>query len=84
MYYLLFSQMPHRLFTKLFNECSFFSCNLLGFGLQAQKHLALAKEMLPLWCSCREEKLEVLTCLLSIHLTHGAACVITAKYPDFF
>lgn len=53
-----------------------------GYGLQAQKHVVLAKEILPGWCSSREEKLDVLTCLLSIHLTHAAACVITAKSAD--
>lgn len=86
--------MHHFLFIKLWNQTVIFlkpsmECYetqwmflLPGFGQQAQKHLALAKEMLPLWFSCREEKLEVLTCLLSIHLTQGAACVVAAKYPD--
>ena len=55
-----------------------------GWGLQAQEHSLLARELLP-FCSsispCRGEKLEVLTCLLSIHLTQGGAALLTAKYP---
>uniref|UniRef100_A0A8P4K077 Tetratricopeptide repeat domain 23 n=1 Tax=Dicentrarchus labrax TaxID=13489 RepID=A0A8P4K077_DICLA len=56
-----------------------------GFGLQAQEHLALARELLP-YCSsissCREEKLEVLTCLLSVHLTQGGASLLMDNLED--
>ncbi|KAM9352372.1 LOW QUALITY PROTEIN: tetratricopeptide repeat protein 23 [Symphorus nematophorus] len=51
-----------------------------GWGPQAQEHSALARELLP-FCSsvssCREEKLEILTCLLNIHLTQGGASLLT-------
>ncbi|KAM6927100.1 tetratricopeptide repeat protein 23 [Lycodopsis pacificus] len=57
---------------------------LKGWGLQAQEHSALARELLP-FCSsvssCRGEKLEVLMCLLNVHLTQGGASLLTAKYP---
>lgn len=49
--------------------------------MQAQEHLALARELLPFTSSCKEEKLEVLMCLLSIHLIQGGAMLITAEYP---
>lgn len=56
-----------------------------GWGLQAREHSALARELLP-FCpsisSCREEKLEVLLCLLNVHLTQGGASLLTAKYPS--
>ncbi|KAM7396674.1 hypothetical protein PAMP_019698 [Pampus punctatissimus] len=55
-----------------------------GLGLQAQEHSLLAKEHLPFISSissCRDEKLDVLTCLLSIHLTHGGVALHTDKYP---
>ncbi|KAI3370734.1 hypothetical protein L3Q82_007278 [Scortum barcoo] len=47
---------------------------LKGWGLQAQEHSARARELLP-FCSssCSGKKLEVLICLLSIHLTQGEA-----------
>ncbi|XP_036961707.1 tetratricopeptide repeat protein 23 isoform X2 [Acanthopagrus latus] len=57
---------------------------LKGWGLQAKEHAALAREQLP-FCSsvsCREEKLEILMCLLSIHLTQGAASLTTANLED--
>ncbi|XP_047451875.1 tetratricopeptide repeat protein 23 [Mugil cephalus] len=51
-----------------------------GWGLQAQEHSAQARELLP-FCpsmsSCRDDKLEVLTCLLSVHLTQGGASLLT-------
>ncbi|XP_042268096.1 tetratricopeptide repeat protein 23 isoform X1 [Thunnus maccoyii] len=56
-----------------------------GWGLQAQEHSLLARELLP-FCSsispCRGEKLEVLTCLLSIHLTQGGAALLTANLEE--
>nr|XP_020467433.1 tetratricopeptide repeat protein 23-like isoform X2 [Monopterus albus] len=48
-----------------------------GFGLQAQKHSAQARELLPSISSCRDDKLEVLTCLLGVHLTQGGAALLT-------
>lgn len=55
-----------------------------GWALQAQEHSAQARELLP-FCSsissCGGEKLEVLLCLLGIHLTRGGASLLTAKYP---
>ncbi|KAM4573784.1 tetratricopeptide repeat protein 23 isoform 1-T1 [Odontesthes bonariensis] len=57
-----------------------------GWGLQAQEHLAVAKELLS-FCSssnssCRGRKLEVLTCLLSIHLICGGASLLTDNLED--
>ncbi|XP_068578693.1 tetratricopeptide repeat protein 23 isoform X1 [Cebidichthys violaceus] len=56
-----------------------------GWGLQAQEHSALARELLP-FCSsissCRGEKLEVLMCLLNIHLTQGGASLLTANLEE--
>ncbi|CAK6951102.1 LOW QUALITY PROTEIN: tetratricopeptide repeat protein 23 [Scomber scombrus] len=55
-----------------------------GWGLQAQEHSLLARELLtfcPSISSCRDEKLEVLSCLLSISLTQGGAALLSAKYP---
>ncbi|XP_010732600.3 tetratricopeptide repeat protein 23 [Larimichthys crocea] len=56
-----------------------------GWGLQAQEHSALARELLP-FCSsmssCKEEKLEVLRCLLSVHLTQGGASLRTANLEE--
>ncbi|KAM9854766.1 tetratricopeptide repeat protein 23 [Aulostomus maculatus] len=56
-----------------------------GWGLQASEHASLAREQLP-FCSpsssCRGEKLEVLSCLLSIHLTQGGAALLTTQYPS--
>ncbi|XP_073327347.1 tetratricopeptide repeat protein 23 isoform X3 [Pagrus major] len=58
---------------------------LKGWGLQAKEHAALARELLP-FCSsvssCREKKLEILMCLLSIHLTQGAASLTTANLEE--
>ncbi|XP_041794586.1 tetratricopeptide repeat protein 23 [Chelmon rostratus] len=58
---------------------------LKGWGLQAQEHCTLARELLP-FCStiasCREEKLEILMCLLAIHLTQGAASLLTANLEE--
>ncbi|XP_070763897.1 tetratricopeptide repeat protein 23 [Enoplosus armatus] len=56
-----------------------------GWGLQALEHSALARELLP-FCSsissCRGEKLEVLRCLLSVHLTQGGASLLTANLKE--
>ncbi|XP_076589084.1 tetratricopeptide repeat protein 23 isoform X1 [Chaetodon auriga] len=56
-----------------------------GWGQQAQEHCILARELLP-FCStissCREEKLEILTCLLSVHLTQGGASLLTASLEE--
>lgn len=52
---------------------------LKGWGPQAQEHSALARELLPF---CSSEKLEVLTCLLNIHLTQGGASLLTANLED--
>ncbi|XP_059191665.1 tetratricopeptide repeat protein 23 isoform X2 [Centropristis striata] len=56
-----------------------------GWGLQAQEHSAQARELLP-FCpsisSCRSEKLEVLMCLLNIHLTQGGAYLLTANLEE--
>nr|XP_046250353.1 tetratricopeptide repeat protein 23 isoform X2 [Scatophagus argus] len=56
-----------------------------GWGLQAREHSALARELLP-FCSSisssREEKLEVLMCLLSVHLTQGGASLITSHLEE--
>ncbi|XP_028286518.1 tetratricopeptide repeat protein 23 [Parambassis ranga] len=49
-----------------------------GWGLQAQEHSALARELLPFSIlSCRGEKPEVLLCLLSLDLTQGGASLLT-------
>ncbi|KAK2917882.1 tetratricopeptide repeat protein 23 isoform X1 [Channa argus] len=56
-----------------------------GWGLQAQEHCALAREVLHFYSSispCRGEKLEVLTSLLSIHLTSGGAAMLTASLQE--
>ncbi|XP_068168462.1 tetratricopeptide repeat protein 23 [Antennarius striatus] len=56
-----------------------------GWGLQAQKHSALAREILSVCSSnssCREDKMEVLMCLLTIHLTWGGASLITANLAE--
>uniref|UniRef100_UPI003AAFB94B tetratricopeptide repeat protein 23 n=1 Tax=Centroberyx gerrardi TaxID=166262 RepID=UPI003AAFB94B len=56
-----------------------------GWGLQAQQHSSLARELLP-FCSplssSRDERLQVLTCLLSIHLTQGGAALLTAHLEE--
>uniref|UniRef100_UPI0037E991D6 tetratricopeptide repeat protein 23 n=1 Tax=Semicossyphus pulcher TaxID=241346 RepID=UPI0037E991D6 len=55
---------------------------LKGWGLQAQEHSALARELLP-FCSsissCKGEKLEV---LLSVHLTQGGASLLAANLEE--
>lgn len=60
----------------------FCQCEMLfstpGYGLQAQEHAALARELLP---SCRSSVTEKLEVLLSIHLTLGDASLMAAKYP---
>ncbi|XP_068595514.1 tetratricopeptide repeat protein 23 [Brachionichthys hirsutus] len=56
-----------------------------GWGLQAQKHSALARELLPVCSSdssCREDKMEFLVCLLSVHLTWAGASLITANLGE--
>ncbi|XP_030280889.1 tetratricopeptide repeat protein 23 isoform X2 [Sparus aurata] len=57
---------------------------LKGWGLQAKEHAALAREQLPFVSSvsCREKKLEILMCLLSIHLTQGAASLTAANLEE--
>ncbi|XP_028441807.1 tetratricopeptide repeat protein 23 isoform X1 [Perca flavescens] len=56
-----------------------------GWGLQAQEHSALARELLP-FCpsisSCRGENLEVLMCLLNVHLTQGGASLLTSNLEE--
>ncbi|XP_034540948.1 tetratricopeptide repeat protein 23 isoform X2 [Notolabrus celidotus] len=56
-----------------------------GWGLQAQEHLAMAREQL-LFCSsissCTGEKLEVLLCLLSAHLTQGGTSLLTDNLEE--
>ncbi|XP_069019647.1 tetratricopeptide repeat protein 23 isoform X2 [Embiotoca jacksoni] len=55
-----------------------------GWGLQAQKHLTLARELLS-FCSsisCRGDKLEALACLLSVHLTQGGASLLTDNLKE--
>ncbi|XP_019934512.2 tetratricopeptide repeat protein 23 [Paralichthys olivaceus] len=55
---------------------------LKGWGLQAQKHSALARELLPICSSissCRGEKLR---CLLSIHLTQGGAALLATNLEE--
>ncbi|XP_034734705.1 tetratricopeptide repeat protein 23 [Etheostoma cragini] len=56
-----------------------------GWGLQAQEHSALARQLLP-FCpsisSCRGENLEVLMCLLNVHLTHGGASLLTDNLKE--
>ncbi|XP_034032457.1 tetratricopeptide repeat protein 23 [Thalassophryne amazonica] len=50
-----------------------------GWGLQAWEHSSQARDLLPLCSSisCRREKLEVLMCLLSTHLTQGGAALLS-------
>ncbi|XP_068458848.1 tetratricopeptide repeat protein 23 isoform X2 [Clinocottus analis] len=56
-----------------------------GWGLQALEHSALARELLP-FCSSisssRVEKLELLMCLLNVHLTQGGASLLTANLEE--
>ncbi|XP_069567201.1 tetratricopeptide repeat protein 23 isoform X1 [Brachyistius frenatus] len=55
-----------------------------GWGLQAQKHLTLARELLS-FCSsisCRGDKLEALACLMSVHLTQGGASLLTDNLKE--
>ncbi|XP_035497243.1 tetratricopeptide repeat protein 23 [Scophthalmus maximus] len=56
-----------------------------GWGLQAQEHSASARELLTVCSSISSyqgEKHEVLTCLLSIHLTQGAAALLTTNLEE--
>ncbi|XP_041853609.1 tetratricopeptide repeat protein 23 isoform X2 [Melanotaenia boesemani] len=56
-----------------------------GWGLQALEHLVQAKELLPPCSSspsCRSDKLEALTCLLSVHLTQGGASLLTDNLEE--
>ncbi|KAM8891474.1 tetratricopeptide repeat protein 23 isoform 2-T2 [Spinachia spinachia] len=56
---------------------------LKGWGLQAQQHSALAREMLALCSSCTsEDELQVVVCLLDVHLTHGGASLHTATLEE--
>ncbi|XP_029290698.1 tetratricopeptide repeat protein 23 isoform X2 [Cottoperca gobio] len=56
-----------------------------GWGLQAQEHSALARELLP-FCSsissCRGEKLDVLQCVLNVHITQGGASLLKANLEE--
>ncbi|XP_034089528.1 tetratricopeptide repeat protein 23 isoform X1 [Gymnodraco acuticeps] len=56
-----------------------------GWGLQAQEHSALARDLLP-FCSSissgRGEKHEVLLCLLNIHLIQGGASLLTVNLEE--
>ncbi|XP_029952892.1 tetratricopeptide repeat protein 23 isoform X2 [Salarias fasciatus] len=56
-----------------------------GWGLQAKEHAARARELL-LFCSsmssCTAEKQEIRTCLLGLHLTQGAASLITGTLEE--
>lgn len=65
-----------KVLSVYFSSVPFFSP---GCGLQAQEHAALARELLPSCSSSAAEKLEV---LLSVHLTHGEASLMAAKYPS--
>ncbi|XP_037538805.1 tetratricopeptide repeat protein 23 [Nematolebias whitei] len=53
-----------------------------GWGLQAQEHLAKARDLLPFYSSCRDEKLDVLLCLLNVNLTQGAAALLTDNLEE--
>ncbi|KAL6106804.1 ttc23 [Pungitius sinensis] len=59
---------------------------LKGWALQAKEHSALARELLPLCSpstsSCRDDKLQVLECLLNANLTHGGASLHTATLEE--
>uniref|UniRef100_A0AAQ4QNC7 Tetratricopeptide repeat domain 23 n=1 Tax=Gasterosteus aculeatus aculeatus TaxID=481459 RepID=A0AAQ4QNC7_GASAC len=59
---------------------------LKGWGLQAKEHSALARELLLPLCSptssCRDDKLKVPVCLLSVHLTHGGASLHTDNLEE--
>uniref|UniRef100_A0AAQ4PP37 Tetratricopeptide repeat domain 23 n=1 Tax=Gasterosteus aculeatus aculeatus TaxID=481459 RepID=A0AAQ4PP37_GASAC len=59
---------------------------LKGWGLQAKEHSALARELLLPLCSptssCRDDELQVLVCLLSVHLTHGGASLQTDNLEE--
>ncbi|XP_054475478.1 tetratricopeptide repeat protein 23 [Anoplopoma fimbria] len=56
-----------------------------GWGLQALEHSAMARELLP-FCpsvsSGRGEKLEVLMCLLNVHLTKGGSSLLTTNLEE--
>ncbi|XP_017261505.1 tetratricopeptide repeat protein 23 isoform X2 [Kryptolebias marmoratus] len=53
-----------------------------GWGLQAQEHLAKARDFLPFCSSNRDEKLVVLSCLLSVNLTQGAASLLADNLEE--
>ncbi|XP_014902435.1 tetratricopeptide repeat protein 23 [Poecilia latipinna] len=57
-----------------------------GWGLQALEHLAVAKELLLFRSSVsaysEDEKLEVLACRLSVHLTKGGASLLTDNLEE--
>ncbi|XP_039988212.1 tetratricopeptide repeat protein 23 isoform X2 [Xiphias gladius] len=56
-----------------------------GWGPQAQEHSALARELLPVYSSLssrRGVKHEVITCLLSVHLTQGGAALLAANLEE--
>ncbi|XP_013858986.1 tetratricopeptide repeat protein 23 isoform X2 [Austrofundulus limnaeus] len=53
-----------------------------GWGLQAQEHVIKARDHLPVCSSCRDEKLDVLLCLLSVNLTEGAASLLTDNLEE--
>ncbi|KAM9377033.1 tetratricopeptide repeat protein 23 isoform 2-T2 [Pholidichthys leucotaenia] len=55
-----------------------------GWGLQAWQHSDLAREQLRLcsFSSCRSDKVEVLKCLLNVHLTHGGASLLTENLME--
>ncbi|XP_054887754.1 tetratricopeptide repeat protein 23 isoform X2 [Poeciliopsis prolifica] len=57
-----------------------------GWGLQALEHLAFAKELLLFRSSVsaysEDEKLEVLACHLSVHLTKGGASLLTDNLEE--
>ncbi|XP_041651977.1 tetratricopeptide repeat protein 23 [Cheilinus undulatus] len=53
-----------------------------GWGLQAQEHLAIARELLAFYTSCEDEKFEVLMCLLNIHLTQGGTSLLTENLVE--
>uniref|UniRef100_A0A667Z2W3 Tetratricopeptide repeat domain 23 n=1 Tax=Myripristis murdjan TaxID=586833 RepID=A0A667Z2W3_9TELE len=56
-----------------------------GWASQALQHSTLARELLP-FCSpvssSRDERIQVLTCLLSIHLTQGGVALLTDNLEE--
>ncbi|XP_056137208.1 tetratricopeptide repeat protein 23 isoform X2 [Lampris incognitus] len=56
-----------------------------GFGMQAQGHTSLARQLLSLCSSIssrREDRLQFLTCLLGIYVTQGGAALLTGKLEE--